>query len=174
MLLDQISISVTKGMPASGHERWGYAPPCANRADVCASLAAHPGLSTENSLFAVFKPANMFLAVELDAELFDELQLRFQKFDVLSSSMSSSSESSLETRSWAESNIRRLRYRARARRSRCRGRSEEFPSTVCPIRSGSRTWRLGNPSRKRIRAVKRSAWCISSIDSSRHFLARSL
>jgi len=40
-------------------------------------------LSTENSLFAIFKPANMFLAVELDAELFDELQLRFQKIDVL-------------------------------------------------------------------------------------------
>lgn len=40
-------------------------------------------LSTENSLFAVFEPANMFLAVELDAELFDELQLRFQKIDVL-------------------------------------------------------------------------------------------
>jgi hypothetical protein len=40
-------------------------------------------LSIENSLFAVFKPANMFLAVELDAELFDELQLRFQKIDVL-------------------------------------------------------------------------------------------
>src|SRR3984893_9625958 len=35
------------------------------------------------SLFAVFEPANMFLAVELDAELLDELQLRFQKIDVL-------------------------------------------------------------------------------------------
>ena len=40
-------------------------------------------LSIEYSLFAVFEPANMFLAVELDAELFDELQLRFQKIDVL-------------------------------------------------------------------------------------------
>src|SRR3984893_18967063 len=35
------------------------------------------------ALFAVFEPADMFLAVKLDAELFDELQLRFQKIDML-------------------------------------------------------------------------------------------
>jgi hypothetical protein len=55
--------------------------------DMNASRRREPGgpsrLSTENSLFAICKPANMFLAVELDAELFDELQLRFQKIDVL-------------------------------------------------------------------------------------------
>jgi len=36
-----------------------------------------------SSRFAVFKPADMALAVELYAELFDELQLRFQKVDVM-------------------------------------------------------------------------------------------
>src|SRR5208283_3193035 len=36
-----------------------------------------------SSRFAVFKSADMALAVELYAELFDELQLRFQKVDVM-------------------------------------------------------------------------------------------
>jgi hypothetical protein len=47
------------------------------------SRASRAILATENSLFAVFEPPNMFLAVELDAELFDEIQLCFQKIDVL-------------------------------------------------------------------------------------------
>src|SRR3984893_12703465 len=40
-------------------------------------------LSTENSLVAVFEPADMFLAVELDGGMFDERRLRFEKIDVL-------------------------------------------------------------------------------------------
>src|ERR1700756_4940452 len=43
--------------------------------------------------------------------------------------------------------------------------------TFWPIRSGSSTCMLGNPSRNRMRSVKRSAWCISSIDSLRQTFA---
>src|ERR1700730_2601312 len=63
-----MSVEVTAGAQPRGsfHERRGLSR-----------------LSTKNSLFAVFERANMFLAVELNAELFNELQLRFQKIDVL-------------------------------------------------------------------------------------------
>jgi hypothetical protein len=42
---------------------------------------------------------------------------------------------------------------------------------VSPMRSGSRVCRLGWPSRKMMRAISLSAWCISSMLSSRDFLA---
>src|ERR1700694_1821728 len=45
--------------------------------------------------------------------------------------------------------------------------------TFWPIRRGSSTCMLGNPSRNRMRSVKRSAWFISSMDSLRHCLANS-
>jgi hypothetical protein len=84
LLLDQISIHVILGMPATGHERWGWtAPPVRKPRGSFREPRGRSRLSTENSLFAVFEPANMFLAVELDAQLFDELQLCFQKIDVL-------------------------------------------------------------------------------------------
>src|ERR1700730_530244 len=71
-------------MRLEGMSRWDKtAPPVRKPRGGFREPRGPSRLSTENSLFTVFKPANMFLAIELDAELFDELQLRFQKIDVL-------------------------------------------------------------------------------------------
>ena len=116
----------------------------------------------------------MLLGVELDADLADELELGLEEVDVAFLVGGELLEQGLgDAVVDAVAVLRRLEVE---------GAGVDLGGEVglqdssmdWPMRSGSSTCMLGKPSRKRMRSTKRSAWRISSIDSSRHFLARSL